>query len=77
MESSAMLGVARIPAVYHFIRKSFPHHVVSFIADGMCFLVCRYLCTVPKFQAAVISVLGVRNVQFVSVYVCSHQYNHM
>jgi len=64
-----MLCVVRIPAVYHFIRKSFPHHVVSFIADKMYFLVCRYVCTVLKFQAAVICVLGVCNVQFVAVYI--------
>jgi hypothetical protein len=43
VESFARLGVVRIPVVYRFIRKSFPHHVVSFIADKMCFLVCRYV----------------------------------
>jgi len=64
-----MLGVVRIPAIYNFIRTSFPHHVVSFIADAMCFLVFRYVCTVPKFQAVVRCILGVCNVQFVSLYV--------
>jgi hypothetical protein len=64
-----MLDVVPIPTVYNFIRKSFPHHFVSFIADKMCFPVCRYVCTMPKFQAAVVCVLGVCSVQFVSVYV--------
>jgi hypothetical protein len=63
-----MLGVVLIPAVYLFILKGFPQYVVSFIADTMCSLACRYVCTVPKFQAVVRCVLFVRNVQFVSLY---------